>query len=325
MTTFSIGQTHKRHSWLGADLVELLTYLDYSGRNHIHKNDIINVNERSPSSMDEVDGDLQRDQSLSQAQRVDWSEQVCEDIWSQLEYRQGHLRCAYPFVVEGDTIYLKPEQEELHYVYKLLLATSRLRSFPKQSGFRQKWAKSFAEVSRFAFSAMLPDYATCKVFDANSDDRKNYYGTNLRDAIKVLARDIKAELRNEEEIETSGDLGIDLVGHIPFSDDAESIPVWLGQCGAQEEYWPDKKLEAHPLNHRAHLSSLNDWQCAMFTPICYRSASGEWIKKRDASGNILIDRIRIMELVQRKDYKNDLCTSHWITSFIQDFEGIKIE
>ncbi len=319
---FEIGQIHKNHSWLGADLVELLVAIDYTGRNKLHKNDLQEVNNRAATSSDEIDEELHSAEQIHQAQTIDLTEQHCEDIWGQLEFRQGYLGDSYPFIVHGDFIENKDKTNGINNIYKFLLATSRLRSFPISGGIRQRWAKYFAEISRYALSSMLPDGSVCKVFDANSSDRKNYYGTDLREAAKILARDIRATLFREEEISSSGDLGIDLVGHLPFNDSSQPIPVWIGQCGAQEKGWPDKILEAHPTAQRAHFHTLAEWSATMFTPVCYRQSNGDWPYSKSTSGIILIDRLRMIELLEKKHIYSEIVEEDWFQEFIKDFSTV---
>jgi hypothetical protein len=187
-------------------------------------------------------------------------------------------------------------------LYLFLLVCSRLRSF-ENNGFRQSAAKAFTSICCEALKVLAGRAAVVKVFDANSDDRKNYYGTNLKDAMKKLAQDMGVHYVNDSEINKlspSGDYGLDLIAVHDFKDGAVGSYTIVGQCGSQETDWTSKTLEAHPIKFKALFTLLNEPDNLMFIPLSYREASGGWVTTH--SGCLLIDRLRIIQLLNKSWY-----------------------
>jgi hypothetical protein len=184
---FKVGELLPNTPHLFADLAELLALINFTGRFDLHKNDLLTITAHSSISLTEVEDEEKAIKLEScDAEITDRQERQLEDVWRQLEYRQMSMNELYPFVVQGDTISLKTKLTSIQRVYSFLLACSRLRSFPEAGGVRQQWAKNFAKVSKFAMMALVPNHASVRIFDANSDDRRNYYSTDLRKALKIM-------------------------------------------------------------------------------------------------------------------------------------------
>ncbi|MFM8333019.1 MAG: hypothetical protein ACKN9T_15145 [Candidatus Methylumidiphilus sp.] len=325
---FKIGEIAPNTPHLFADLAELLLLVDPNGRGWIHKNDLLDWRTFANTSLEEVDKETEDMEGLgSAACRHGREESQLEDVWTQLEYRAGAMRQYYPFTVQGEKLHLCGVLNIQQRAYRLLLACSRLRSFENSGGIRQRWAKSFARISHLALQGLMPNHADIRIFDANSDDRRHYYKTDLREALFKLAEDL-AFKPNEEECRkagSSGDGGIDLVGVVTFGDGAIGNFAIAGQCGAQEKDWPSKKLESSPVNFRNYMNVLFDWPSIMFTPVCYRSATGEWVDNRSTTGVLLVDRFRILCLLDKAELWEVIANAEWFSSFEKDFSRVKCE
>ncbi|MBL4955207.1 hypothetical protein JK635_23995, partial [Neobacillus sp. YIM B02564] len=174
--------------------------------------------------------------------------------------------------------------------------------------------------------ALLPAHAQVRIFDANSDDRREYYSTDLREALKVLGQDLRVIGINEKECDnagSSGDAGLDLVAVVDFDDGASNSYALLGQCGAQEKDWPKKKLEAHSMNYRNFFHMQLDYMGIMFTPVCYRMANGEWTDNQNANGVLLADRVRILKLLELQNQWNEITTAPWFLKFEEEFAAVE--
>lgn len=55
MMTFDVGVMHPNSPHLFADLAELLTVINYTGRNSLHKNDLDSVRKLGATSIEEID------------------------------------------------------------------------------------------------------------------------------------------------------------------------------------------------------------------------------------------------------------------------------
>lgn len=334
---FEVGVMHPNSPHLFSDLAELLTVIDYYGKGSLHKNDLAEVRQKNPVSSDELDEerenelDDERDddeREIADSVRNEKREVQLENVWRQLEYRESTLGDAYPFCVVGDEILLKEHLNEKNRIYILLLACSRLRSFTNSTGAAQRWAKHFTLVCKEAMRALMPEHANVRIFDANSDDRRTYYGTNLKTALKVLGRDLGVLSFYQKEIDncsTSGDAGFDLIATIEFPDGITSNYGILGQCGAQETGWPKKTLEAHALNLSAYFHMVFQHPSTMFTPVCYRQSNGEWVKNSATNAVVLFDRIRIMHLLDKISKWSDLTQSPWFGEFETELKKFEPE
>ena len=227
----------------------------------------------------------------------------------------------YPFQVTGEEISINDEISEKQSVYQFLVACSRLRSF-NRSGIPQKWAKHFTELCKIALQGLVPNHAEVRIFDANSDDRRTYYSTNLREALKKLGEDLGVLWINQDECNRenpSGDKGIDLVATVKFSDGSTTNFAILGQCGAQESEWPSKRLEASPIQLRNFFQFQFDYPNTMFIPLCYRNSDGGWGNNFNANAVLLIDRLRILYLIEKQNNWNEVVNSEWFKSFKDEF------
>ncbi|WP_156524475.1 hypothetical protein [Halomonas sp. G11] len=324
---FEIGVLQPNSPHLFADLIEFLAIFDPHGKNEVHKNDIANIVNGLPLSDDDVDSEeLLDDSDLSDSGKHDIKEERLEDAWTQLEYRASCFSENYPFQVVGDVIKLNTDwSNPRHKVYRFLLASSRLRSFKPTN--RYHWSQAFAKVSSVALSSLLPDYADVKIFDANSDDRREYYGTDCRDALVRLGDQVSAFKVHEEDIrerDSSGDGGIDLVGVISFRDMAHGAHVIFGQCGAQEENWPDKRLEAHPMGLSNYFQFSHDVITTMFTPVLYRSSTGRWAQGSKVTGVVVIDRLRIISLIEKSNDFEGIALQAYFQNFEAEFEAYSL-
>jgi hypothetical protein len=174
--------------------------------------------------------------------------------------------------------------------------------------------------------SLLPEHATVRIFDANSDDRRDYYTTNLSKALKILGKDLGVLKIHDDECHkagSSGDAGIDLVGIVNFDDGATTSFALLGQCGAQETEWPKKTLEAHSIAYANYFHKQFDYPSVMFTPVCYRTATGEWTDNKSANGTLLIDRERILKLLELKNCWEEIVISEWFEDFENGFNNVK--
>ncbi|UNU29100.1 hypothetical protein [Aeromonas hydrophila] len=302
---FEIGEVHRTSPHLLADLVEL--HLIISNEDSISRSDVASLVTYGVIPADEIDQieaqDANREETEAEANAR--AELFLDDLWAHLQYREANLGGFYPFVLDGDLLIIKRDQAEdlsnKARIYKSLLACSRLRSFERNT--RSAWAKLFTSIAREAMKSLLPDDADVHIFDANSTDRQVIYGTNLRDALVKLSNTLAFDYNNDaiQEQPAAGDFGIDLVGFYRFDDGASGEHYMLGQCGAQETEWPKKTLESHPDSLRSVINLTHQGTNAMFTPVCYRQSSGRWVNSRPTGGALVVDRLRIMKLIERPE------------------------
>lgn len=333
MMSFEVGEINPNTPHLFADFAELLVLVDQNGRGWIHKNDLLDWRTFASTSLDEVDDEEEKAEEMERlggdAKRREREELQLQDVWTHLEYRSiSAMRPYYPFEIEGEKLRLVHGFKDVRFrAYRLLLACSRLRSFPSKGGVRQRWAKWFTELSRLALGGLMPNHAAVRIFDANSEDRRNHYKTDFREALIKLAQDLGFNPVKEacQKADPSGDGGLDLVGVVDFGDGAIGNFAVAGQCGAQEKEWPTKRLEATPINFRSYLNPLFDWPSVMFTPVCYRNSTGEWVDNQKSTGVLLMDRLRILLMLEKSASWDCLSRADWLKAFDDEFSQVGLD
>ena len=124
--TFEVGVMHPNSPHLFADLAELLTVINYTGRNSLHKNDLDSVRKFGITSVEEIDEECNSEEEINgDAERNDRFEEQLEDVWTQLEYRESALGKIYPFIISGDEIIIKENLNQQQRIYVFLLCCSR--------------------------------------------------------------------------------------------------------------------------------------------------------------------------------------------------------
>ncbi len=330
MMTFELGVTHPNTPYLFSDLAELLLMVSWNGRTYLHKNDLESILNEGDISEDELDDEFEAEEiqdieGLSTAEKSNRREQQLEDVISHLAFRNARLGGDYPFFVSGEKIEISSSFTDEQRIYRFLLACSRLRSF-KQKGTPQRWAKTFTLLSRYVLSALTPKFARTHIFDANSDDRKNIYSTDLRKALPRLGQELGVLAINNDacnSVDAAGDGGFDLVSFFNFNDDASVNYAVLGQCGAQETGWPRKTLEAHSMHLRSYFHMQFDYPSTMLTPVLYRTNAGNWYQNKATDGILLLDRLRIIQLLKTAELVPEITSSEWFYQFETEFEDVK--
>ncbi len=69
-------------------------------------------------------------------------------------------------------------------------------------------------------------------------------------------------------------------------------------------------------------SFLTDPGNAVFVPVLFRDTNGRWITHTDASGCLLIDRLRFILLLKRRDGLSQLASEPWFKKFEKQFDVV---
>lgn len=315
--TFNVGPVHRKVPHLMADLIELLLVTGFDGCTHLSKQSaeaLIAASQIHEEEADEFDDEEKED--VSDAEKNDRISIAMEDAWKILIYRDKFFGEHYPFDVDGETIRPSNDLTDGGRIYRFLLACSRLRSFTRKQ--RAAWAKGFSYLSAFALKQGLPRKANVRVFDANSDDRRIHYSTDLRIALRKLGAELHALSVNEVECDkqsSSGDASVDIVAAYPFDDGACGTIAALGQCAARETEWPSKRFEGHPDTLSAFYQLTHSPLHFTFIPLSYRLSTGEWVQGSKVTGTVVLDRGRILNLVLVPANCDEVLNSGWFTEF----------
>jgi len=307
-----IGTIVKSAPFIVADLTELLIFFSYENKDRFTQSDIENLLSEIPlqDSTEEAFVDDESDSVISLKMQT-----LAEDVFRHIVTRQQRFKEWYPFNTSEAHIELQDRESltDKNYTYLFLVLCSRLRTLKNQSD-RGRLASYFTELSKYAMQALLPAHGDVKIFDANSQDRKEYFGTDLREAMLVLAGYTSAYANEENcrKLSSSGDGGLDLVGKVCINDGAPGALILFGQCASREKSWPGKTLEASPQRFRTELQFTTDPYNCVFIPVDYRDSNLDWQNLHNTNGCFLIDRQRLLYLLDNNEsYVATMSAESW--------------
>jgi len=267
--------------------------------------DIIQERRDLGEDTDEFNGnnsDLQDEMASLPALRKDKMALNVDDWFKHLQYRRGAFKEFYPFFLSenGNALSCYKRMTLKHKLYVFLLLSSNL-------GYINKWHRnaltsSFEMASSAALQSYLPKEAKVYVFGKNSSNTGRYSG-KLWYKIQKLAQDLKESVicrENEFDPVDTGDNGLDVVGWVPLGDSARGFLTVFGQCACTLEWVSKQHSSSEPswadvITLKAQLNNL------IFIPYCFRDATGAWHRERDIKKSILIDRLRMVYLLRKKN------------------------
>ena len=223
------------------------------------------------------------------------------DCFSLLRYRYYAFKDFYPFFLSkgGDTLLRRKKLTLKQKLYVFFLLSANLKHVSKQ--YIPIFTASFEIASAEALHSYLPRGAKVFLFGKNPLNMGRYSG-KLWYKIQVLAQDIRESVVADEgefEPNDTGDNGLDIVGWVPFGDPADKFLIVFGQCACTLD-WVVKQHSSGEAAWSGVISSKTPRNNVSFVPFCLRDLGGGWYRSRDAQGTILIDRLRLVRLLEGK-------------------------
>jgi hypothetical protein len=171
-------------------------------------------------------------QEERQARINDEQEQVLNDLFEILLFRQSKFNIDYPFDVTVEEIKLKGDLNKKQKIYIILLCCANLSTFKKN--LQSSLADEFEEITYCALRKYLSTYEV-KRLGYNSD----YPGKNTRDKIKEFSNSINVpiyeERINEIPLRANKEKGVDIVAWNNFSDNIPNALFYLIQCACGKD------------------------------------------------------------------------------------------
>ena len=289
----SYGIINDRSPHLVADLCEIICYFE---NRQISRADIeVFLSEYGGEGLFD---DLQVE-DLDSARANEKFQELSEEVFRHLSYRETAFARYYPFTSEGDVLVPAEDMSQHQKSYAALLAFSRLKMFSRSV--RNQFALDF---ERFCVEASLGFTGDWNVlhFGKGGRDRPKF-GTKLKDALLKLSevlREYPVELEIREICEgNTGDAGVDIVIYKDWNDDARAVPAYFAQCAAQQTNWPEKRYESNSLSLEKYFHFFHKPGTILFIPLCFRGVDGQWISS-DGHQTVLVDRKRLLELIESR-------------------------
>jgi len=288
------------HAWV--DFIELMCLL--SPDQEVNQTDILERFRRGKELGEAAVSDVgdEEDDEESVPESSDKEVQWMQDLFAHLRYREEAFAQSYPFRVsdDGTTLFVRKRVigRQKSYISLLLSANTAYvsRGASKLTG-------SFEIISKSALKQLLPTSAQVHVFGSNSAQRYSRYRGTVFQKIKRLAEDLHEILLAEESglpATSTGDEGLDIVGWVPWEDDAPGSLLVFGQCACSKDDWVAKQdsSSAQAWENKIHFTSKPS--NIAFIPICLRKADGNWHRPTDIHQSVVVDRLRLLQLLTDK-------------------------
>lgn len=327
----TLPPTYDSHAW--ADYIELLCLTSKDGR--VSKADVIDFVRRrkkdlkegqpiegSEAEEEDIEEDIEAEIKIEDEYEDD--EDIDEDIlepamaddkWNvrandwfgHLEYRAGAFAESYPFrVAKGETVLVlsssKSRVSSRRKLYLFLLMASNLRYFNESD--RTSIASIFEVASFYALEAYLPPQSKLHMFGKHSlNDKGPYSSGTLWKKLNRMATDIREKVVCEQrdfKPNNTGDAGLDLIAWLPLeSEMRRGFFLVFGQCACTSQ-WVDKQFDTSYDTWKNYLSFTVYPTRLTFIPYCFRKATGAWYDYTKISATVLVDRLRLINLLKEK-------------------------
>ena len=153
-------------------------------------------------------------------------------------------------------------------------------------------------MSKEALKGMLPASARVHLFHP----RHHEYSGNFWARLNVLAEDIRETvIAKEHEFSkySTGEKGLDVVAWVPLGDELPSLLILFGQCACTLK-WVSKQHDSSFDSWNGKLTFTAPLNNIAFIPFCFRRPNGDWYNKSDIGRSILIDRLRLVNLLRER-------------------------
>lgn len=325
----TLPPTYDSHEW--ADYIELLCLTSKDGR--VSKADVLDfvrerkkdLNEGRPlegpeAEEEELEAEIEAEDEGKDDEDIDEETPepaLADDKWDirgndwfgHLEYRAGAFAEFYPFrVIKGGTVLVlsgsKSRLRVQRKLYVFLLLASNLRYLSQSD--RTSIASIFEVTSFHALETYLPPQSRLHMFGKHSLNDSGPYSTGtLWQKLNRMATDIREQVlckKSDFKPSNTGDAGLDLIAWLPLDSDAEmrrGFFVVFGQCACTRR-WVEKQFETSYDTWSNYLSFTVYPTRLTFIPYCFRKATGAWHDYTKISKTVLVDRLRLINLLRGK-------------------------
>ena len=254
-----------------------------------------------------------------QAEDNDKNEMFVRSVFLLIEQRNISFKDEYPFEYFNESLVLRKELNVKNKLYLHLLLSSNLYLFPKR--FESFLTTEFELLSEEALKNYLPDFAIVKSFGENSE-----FNGYTKDKIKQLAKlmSLEAEDLFLNTIAEKGtkDLGLDIVGWLPFDDLVGNFLSIFVQCACGKDWI--KKLSETKRYNRLLKPYLSDFKHSLFIPYSLINYNNSTFFEHHEFGEpiLLFERKRILSLIKDESIYDNLNTIEFIDRCIEYEEDI---
>lgn len=223
----------------------------------------------------------------------------------------------YPFEIDNKySVSVIANLTNKHKIYLILLLSSLIRIFNRQGGYSYRITHLFERLCEQPFIVLTPQLAVREFFGAGgpaSEDPNQRNGTFYQ-KVSRLAQSLSLHLHpNFTEaaagVHNVGDGGLDWVSYMPFADNLHTMPTFFAQCACGND-WEDKLFDANKAKWHQFILFNYDYKLYHFIPKSFRGLNNEWKNNIAIHSAILIDRFRLIELLEKSIDENAVVASY---------------
>ncbi len=219
----------------------------------------------------------------------------------------------YPFEIDNRySVSLKTGLVDKNKIYIILLISSLIKVITREGGFAYRITHRFENLCEYPFSLLIPQISTKEFFGAGGsiNERGEPTGQLFYEKVKALSKKLRLHLhpdftRDSAGIHNVGDGGLDWVASISFADNLHMLPTYFAQCACGND-WDDKLFDANKSKWGQFILFGYDYQLFHFIPKSFRELDNKWLNNIKLHSAILIDRFRIIELLEKSEKESDI-------------------
>jgi len=223
------------------------------------------------------------------------------DISARLSARKISMEGYWPFDIHEGVLYRKFDAtDRRHMLYVALLIASALRYCVKKR--QSEVTASLEEIGFHLFKSLMPSGWQVRPFGAHQNIADGFEGTLGQKFASLAAEVYPRYVRPADEFDArnTGDGGLDIVAWHPLGDAIRGhIPVAFAQCGCSPGDWEHKQFEGSPVNMDQKIGLQHPASNFYIMPHDMRSLTGGWERGDHIGTVILLDRVRIIRLVEQ--------------------------
>jgi hypothetical protein len=254
----------------------------------------------------------------NQAEQNDDDERFVREVFNLLKQRNQSFGNDYPFAYFDESLSLKNTLDTKQKMYIFLLFASNLNLF---SAFQSDLTTEFEIVSAEVLKNYLPEFAIIKGFGKKSEFT-GYICDKIRKLAKIMNLNTNEDYLKTVSAKGAQDLGLDIVGWLPFEDNISNYIAVFGQCACGKD-WNKKLNETRRYNKFLNLY-LSGIMHSLFIPYSLINYNDSMFFEHHEFGEptLLFERKRILSLINNVNIYSTLNSKELIEKCIGFKEDI---
>ena len=294
------SKLEKKHDWSPSEVNRWADYIE-----------LLCINRESVSIDDIIeewmDFDFENESARGESEHSSKMDKLyirVADYYRILESRERACGEYYPFEVkDGCCLHFIGINNEKRrkYIYLLLCSSiSLMKSY-------HEYTNSFEKLCKLLMIELSPKDTIVELFGTSRES--DFFSGSLRERVELLAKCLGTETTKKFDREDRFDSifggvgGIDIVAFTPI-DKAGFVPFSFSQCTCSYDKWKDKQNSIGEELWNSYVELGVHYAQYMFVPFSCHNSQGKFCNETRIK-TYLIDRIRIIKLVEKVTFRSD--------------------